>query len=300
MHDERISNFLEPTSLPPSSIAFAERSGDHKGGLSSKVAMKEDDASAKEIEKLLRESLNAGLESPRGATPILQLKTMPLQVQAPPKAPAPSSGEGASHDPPSLADKLAPESIRPPASAAPKAKSSRASVIALGTLAMMALGATGVAAWLGRGHDATSETSAGAAAASTSEGAVAIGVASRPADSPSAARTASSDEPRPAPPPTFIATATAATPPAEPLPHAARPTPAAPAEKAVDKTEKVEAEAEVEAKPKPAAPKPVAKKEAKTAEKAAEKTAATPPPPTAAPPSSVDALLEQQLKGALP
>src|SRR5690606_987388 len=146
MHDERISNFPEPAprSAPP--IAFVERAGDPEIGL----AMK-DDASAKELEKLLREALSAGLESPRGATPILQLKTMPLQVQAPPKAPTPSSAESTPDEPPSLADKLAPESIRPPAPAAPR-KKSRASAIALGALAALALGAIGAAAWLGQKH----------------------------------------------------------------------------------------------------------------------------------------------------
>jgi hypothetical protein len=296
MHDERIRNLPEPASLPPPSIAFAERSGDHERGLSSKVAMK-DDASAKELEKLLRDALSAGLESPRGTTPILQLKTMPLEVQAPPKAPAASSVESASDEPPSLADKLAPESIRPPAPVAPKKKGSHASAIALGALAALALGAIGMAAWLGRGHDATSETSVATTAANTSEGAVAIGVASRPADSPGEPRAASKDEPTPAPPPTFVATAADPPPPAEPSPYAARPAPAAHAEKAADKTEKVEA------KPKPAAPKPAEKKEAKPAEKAStasEKAAAAPPPPAPAPSSSVDALLEQQLKGAIP
>ena len=271
--------------------------------------MKED-ATAKELESLLREALNSGLESPRGGTPILQLKTVPLQVQSVPMKPAASASATPAPvvdvAPPSgLAERLAPDSVRPPATKAPeKSTRSRSSFLALLALGAFAVAAAGGAAWLARDKHAVPVASAATTTAphaneQSSEGAVGISIAARPGDAPASTETSNVDAPAaavPAPPPTFVA----------PVPEPA----SAKAEGAEAKEAKAEAKvAKAEVKPRPspapAAPKAEVKSE-KTAtsektDKTEKKEAAPSAPAPASPPAgSVDALLQQQLKGAIP
>ena len=274
--------------------------------------MKED-ATAKELENLLREALKSGLESPRGGTPILQLKTVPLQVQPVPVKPvvaAPPS-EAERNSVPGLAEKLAPDSIRPPGPKQTSSSRSRTSVFALAALGIFALAAAGGAAWLARERHAIPVASAATTQATqatpsnesppSSEGAVGISVAARPADPP-AAVTEAPKASTPAPPPTFSE------------PALVRTTAAAP-ERTEPKEAKAEAnEAKTEAKEAKTEPKPkhstvaTAKAEAKSEkttiadkpEKPEKKEVAPPPAPATPPAGSVDALLEQQLKGAIP
>ncbi|MBX3222145.1 MAG: hypothetical protein KF795_16630 [Labilithrix sp.] len=287
--------------------------------------MKED-AAAKELEDLLRDALNTGLESPRGGTPLLQLKTVPLQVQQiPMKQAAPRPATATATAPPNsgpgLADKLAPDSIRPAAPAAakdaPKAKRSRSSLVALLVVGGFALAAAGGAAWLARQRDGFSMASAATRAPAESapadvapaEGAVGLSVAARPADGPAtegAPADVANATPTPPPPPTFNSGSEA--PPASTAVAATTARADKPEAKEAKPTEVKDAKPETkdakpaEVKAKPVAPAPVAKpapEKTATAEKVEKKEA--PPPAAPTPPAaSVDALLEQQLKGAIP
>lgn len=280
--------------------------------------MKED-ASAKELENLLREALNTGLETPRGgAAPLVQLKTVPLQVQhipirkaAPAPAPAVAVSVPAVDQAPDsiggLADKLAPESVPPKAmkkEAAPKKK--RTSTFALLGVGLFALAAAGGAVWFARHRHpfgiasaATTNTTPVAQAttqATSTEGAVGIAVASRPVDAPAGTTTpeAKTDVATPAPPPTFAAVPAAA-PPVVANAKVEKSTPA-PAEKAAP-AEKPKSSHHSTAAAKPAPePKPEKAEKSASADKPADKPAAAP----AAPGASVDAILQQQLKGAIP
>jgi len=279
--------------------------------------MKED-ASAKELENLLREALNTGLETPRGgAAPLVQLKTVPLQVQhipirkaaAPAPAPAAVSVPAVDQAPDSiggLADKLAPESVPPKAmKKEPPAKKKRTSTFALLGVGLFALAAAGGAVWFARHRHpfgiasaATTNTTPAAQAttqATSTEGAVGIAVASRPVDAPAASATTEvkTDVATPAPPPTFAAAAAAA-PPVVANAKAEKSTPA-PAEKAAPAEKpKTSHHSTAAAKPAPE-PKPEKAEKSASADKPADKPAAP-----AAPGASVDAILQQQLKGAIP
>lgn len=279
--------------------------------------MKED-AAAKELEELLRDALKTGVDQPRSGAGPIQLSTVPLKVQPVPMKPAarvqaPPVAQRESI--PGLADKLAPESVRPPAPAKKPEAKSGSSIYALIAVGAFALAFGGGAWWL-RTHSppeaATAPVApvAPAAEPTTSEGAVGIAVAARPAPAPSAAESTAPQEAKPAeakpaetkpvaaePAPAPVAAApavtTAETKPAAPVPVAVAPS----------KPEPKEAK---EAKPAPThrhaapAPRPEAPKGEKTAtaDKPEKKEAA--PAPAAPAGGSVDALLQQQLKGAIP
>ena len=292
------------------------------------------DGGAKDLEALLRDALNQGIDS-RGAAPITQLKTMPLEVQV---APRPAALERESV--PGLAPKLAPDSARPPSVASPPSSPSavspsskkrsepppraRSSVLALVTVGALALtAATG--AWLASRRPVAPVAGASATSPSTvvttTEGAVGIPVTSRPAQPPPAETASTTEKDQ--------AKAAETAKPTEPPPAvtaAAAPTPVAPVAAVAPET-KPEAKPETKPETKPAAkaeakpvaasepkadkpePKPAAKahgggaradRSSAPAEKAdkADKPAAPPAPTPAA--GSVDALLQQQLKGAIP
>jgi hypothetical protein len=261
--------------------------------------MKEE-ATAKELENLLRDALS-GLETPRGHVPLVQLKTVPLDIQTLPK-PAPSSSRvvesaSSSQSEPRLADKLAPESIRPSATAK-SADPSRGvekrhtSRFALGAIGLLAIAAAGGALWFSQQRHAMPIASAATntnakpnAASVASEGAVVIAAVSRPSEAanttapgPSAkgeATPAKTEEPKPVAAPVL------------PSPVVAGKAAPTPVEKPEVKTKHVAAPV--------AAPKAVVAKKEDT--KPVEKASPPPPAPAGA---SVDALLQQQLKGAIP
>jgi hypothetical protein len=270
--------------------------------------MKED-AAAKELEDLLRDALNAGLEPPRGATPLMQLKTVPLQVQhipmKPAAAPKPPPVETAPDSITGLADKLAPESIPPPApSRTATTKRSRSSLVALVTVGTIALAAAGGAVWLSHERHAPIASAGTTAAMQTSndtpatEGAVGIPVAARPAETSTPAPTPTEGAKIGDGKPTTTGAATLAV--------AAASTPvSAKADKLDAKPELKDAkENKAETKPKhsPASAKTEAKAEKTTTveKKEAAQPPAPPPPPPAPAAGGVDALLQQQLKGAIP
>lgn len=280
--------------------------------------MKEDSAT-KELENLLREAMNYDLEPSRGEQPLVQLKTMPLDVQQLPKkpptvtksvAPAPPSSARAVEPPPDsipqLADKLeAPPSAaaaKPAAAAAPP--KSRASMYALMALGTIALAAAGGAAWRAK-HGGLASTSApepttSATAAESAEAVVGIAV-SRPTEATPSASVLATSEPAPPPttkseepaPPASTVAAVVEPPKAAEPPRAAEPPKAEPKPTAAE-PKVVAPKPHVTVAAKPAEVKPVEKKEAKAApsEKKEE-----PKPATT---GGVDALLQQQLKGAIP
>lgn len=239
--------------------------------------MKNDDATAMEIEKLLRDALSSGAESAHGGTPLLQLKTVPLPVQPAPVAPARPTVAATEPIAPGLADKLAPESVRPPAPS-PSRNRSRASVFTLLGMGTFTLAALAGAIWLAREHH-TDAMFASAELTTTSpsddtavQDAVGIAVAARPAaEGPK--------ETAPAPPPPFKESASA--PPkagTKPETRGARPRHSA-------VTEKTEAKAKAE------------KADADRVEAKVERAA---PVVAGHTPSAVDAVLQQQLKSAIP
>src|SRR5687767_8386453 len=89
MYDQRARKILE---VAPT-IAFGGPSSHHGRGAPPPgvVSIMKEDAAAKELENLLRDALNTGIESPRGGVPIVQLKTVPLQVQHIPQKKPPTS-----------------------------------------------------------------------------------------------------------------------------------------------------------------------------------------------------------------
>src|SRR5258708_4219541 len=107
MYDDRTrgdGNARKLLELAPT-LAFERRSRHHDERLFVEVRSMKEDNAEHDLDALLRDALNNGLESPRGAAPILQLRTMPLEVQA---------GAIATRDSvPGLAPKLAPESVAP-------------------------------------------------------------------------------------------------------------------------------------------------------------------------------------------
>ena len=299
-------------------VAFGGRTRHDRHGRFAEVrSMKDDAAGATELEALLRDALN-DLETPRaGGSPILQLKTVPLKIEdlAPARArvPAAVAARSAPVERVPESSRLVSESV-PPKAMAVKAKASaqakrgkasttgrnasvepkrsRASLYAVLGLGAVALAAAGGAAWRVRPHPvaavATAERAAVVAPAATAEGAVGIAVASRPADAPR--DPPKEDAPRPEP------TAFAVNPitsrvdsrpegkPAE-IRRELQAPPIAVARPAVHHA----AAPRAEARPSMVPDRPAA--------------AAAPPAAPAAPPpapASVDALLQQQLKGAIP
>ncbi len=279
--------------------------------------MKDDAAGATELEALLRDALN-DLETPRGGgSPILQLRTVPLQLQdiAPARARAaavavaPAPVEGV----PESSSRLVSESI-PPKAMATKAKASaqakrgksktttghvaaaaeprrsRASLYAVLTLGAIALAAAGGAAWRARPHAvvpvATAETTVAPVAAPvvTAEGALGIAVASRPADAPKDDAAKPEDKALAANPITARVDSRPEGKPAEIRRDPQAPAPVAIAKPAAQHHSALSPRAEAKAPP-------------MVPDKPAAATVAAPPPPA---PASVDALVQQQLKGAIP
>jgi hypothetical protein len=336
MYDDRARNDARKLLELAPTLAFNRRARQDGGRLSAEVLSMKEEGSGKELEALLREALNSGLETPRGGggTPIHQLKTVPLTVQTLPKR-APSIEEPSRDSVPGLAKKLAPNSVPPKpqavkASAAAQAKGKskgkekesgkvaraeigaaperRSSGSALFAIGFIALAAAGGAIWFAQKHQmgplaTTAPPTAQAAvtpAATTSvvEGAVGIAVV-RPPDAPTS-------------PPATIAASTPAAPAPEPPPPATKPEePRPPATLTLGGSpppvtkaaEPKVVQPKEDPKPAPrvhhasAAPKPEPKPE-----KAAAPTPPTPAPAPAPAPAAggVDALLQQQLKGAIP
>lgn len=244
--------------------------------------MKED-ATAQELGNLLRDALSNGFESPRGETPILQLDTMPLPVQRIPIRPVVEAV-------PESVPRLAPVSVSRPETVVTVSRtkrSSRTPIVAFAAIGLIALAAASGGIWMTKNPHALAvarrDTSTVVSPEpSTHEHAVAIALASRPTETLSEAP-ARENEMRAAAKPSGLVdakmqtTPTAANGIAPPEPTEARPkiySVTATSKPLPEKTEKI----------------------------AAEKREGSPPPPTPAPPSggSVDALLEQQLKGAIP
>ncbi len=271
---------------------------------------------AENLSSMLREALKEqGLE----VGPALQQpKTVPLvQVQkvapAPQPAPAPAVVPAvvpSAHPPGAPAERAA---TTPPVVVSASAKkpettkrSTGTSAIALGVMGLLALGATGGAMWLAKKKPMTAVASAATtphtgasaalpASAQPEDTAVAVAPAARPA-APVVSATAAAEakpeppetkpetkpeakpeaKPQPAPPQRFVASTPPATKPSSVVASAPPPKAAAPAPAPVAKSE-----------PKP---KPVEKNDVE------EKRPAAP----SAPAGSVDALLQQQLKGAIP
>jgi cytoskeletal protein RodZ len=308
-------------------LAF-HRAGRHDvGRRSAEVGSMKDDR-ATELEALLRDALNSGAESPRGKTPILQLKTMPVSLQdsvVPTPAAAPAVAR-AVEPPAPESSRLVSESVPPKptpvkAKAAAQAKRNtsrnkvtksdkrgRSSLVAVLSIGLVALGAAGSAAWVARKHRTVAvatvtaaETAApavtGAPPAAASEGAVGIQVASRPAET-KPAEAPKVDEAK--------AAAAAAAPVSPAAPVVVAPVVAAPVVAAkIDVKPEPKAATPRETPPAAPAPKPVVHHSAVA--KAEKPAAAEKPPvaekPAAAPapqPASVDAILQQQLKGAIP
>lgn len=106
-----------------------------------------DDGSAKELEKLLQESLKASADSARGKVPIHQLKTLPLPIHIPPASSGKELAGETRESTPELAKILAPDSLPPPPPAAMKpAKPSAARKLAWVLLLIPLIGA-GILAW---------------------------------------------------------------------------------------------------------------------------------------------------------
>jgi hypothetical protein len=271
--------------------------------------MMKEDATAKELERLLRDALNTTAEPARGATPLLQLKTVPLQVQhIPVKAqPAPKKAEPkpevivapkietASDSIPELADRLAPESV-PPRAASSNQNRSRSSRVALLAMGALAVAATGAAFWFARERAPMTSTAPVTAAAApegaSTEGAVGISISARPLAATAAPTNEApkAEEAKPAP---------VAAPP--PVVAAPTPSPAARAEKPEAKEAKADVkEPKAETKPKHSTlAAKVEKAEASPKPERKEPAPAPASPPNGGGSSAVDAL-NQQLKGAIP
>jgi hypothetical protein len=296
--------------------------------------MKED-AAAKELENLLRDALNTGIESPRGGVPIVQLKTVPLQVQHIPQkkpptstksvpqrvaAPPPSSARAVDQAPdsvPQLADRLEAKSLRPAA----EQRKSRASTIAIFLLGLGAIAAAGGAAWRAKNQkDATANQTPVAtttattvvtttnATPSSTEGAVGISLTSRPANESSSSAPAAPTPAAETKPAETAAAAPPTTPAPPPTSKVEEPPPPVVKAAATPKAAPPTPEAKPEPTPKkhaaaPPPPAPTPKAEPKPAATPEKKEAKAEPPPKPAPAPAnggVDALLQQQLKGAIP
>lgn len=277
--------------------------------------MKED-AAAKELEDLLRDALETAAPPHSTRQPQGSMRTMPLPFTPAPAQPLATSGnridvalKHAEEDPDDI-PRLAVDAF---ATSPPQEKKSRAGLFAVLGVALVAVAAGGAAFWKTKhatpAAPAVVAQAAPVATTTASEGAVGFAVAARPADAPPAAEpkpdeavgaatiakadVVAKPEPvvaAPAPPPPAArpAAVVAAAPKAEPRPVVAAPTPAP--------------------RPVVVAPPPAAKPEPRPAPPPV--VAAAPPPapkpeppprPVAAPqPASVDAILQQQLKGAIP
>lgn len=288
------------------------------------------------LENLLHDALKTGLDAPRGGVPIVQLKTVPLHVQGAPKS---SGAPPSSAAPRGLAVKV--ESVRPRAAPAKTVKaagktSPRTSFVALGIMGSFVVAAATGAVWLARERRAAPlaglappPATGNTVTRGTSEGAVGIAIASRPASSRASVTpdgtgvepsVKSEDSKRAAMTPSQAPTSDVGLPKTERLDktnslvNSGHVDPPGGSDRSakhdtndkddksergeVAKVDRPEPRQRVGAPPAAARPDPKAaspeKKDAKPAERA-EKTASTSPPA-----GSVDALLQQQLKGAIP
>ena len=271
--------------------------------------MKED-AAAKELEDLLRDALETGIGAPssrqaaRAQQQMGQMRTVPLPFKPGPSKPLVTTGRRIDVGLAAIANEEDDDEPRLNADAfasapEPEQKKSRLGLFAVLAVAVLGLGAGGYA-WKLQ-HRAAAQAAAAAAVVSpapaVTEGAVGFSVASRPAmpaatdpkpeDPVGAATIAKAEvilkpEPAPvAPPPVFAA--------------APRPVSTAPVVAAAPRPESKPAYVRPEPPPRPE-PKPV------VAAARPEPAPAPRPAPAAPQPAagSVDALLQQQLKGAIP
>ena len=274
--------------------------------------MKED-AAAKELEDLLRDALETAAPPQSARQPQGAMRTMPLPFTPAPAQPLSTAGNRIdvalkhAEDDPDDIPRLAVDAF---ATTPPPEKKSRAGLLAVLGVALVACAAGGGAYWKTKHPTVTAPAvvaqAAPVATTTASEGAVGFAVAARPADAPPAA------EPKPdeVVGAATIAKADVVAKP-EPVVAAAAPKPEPRPSPVVAAAPKPEPRPVVAAAPKPE-PRPVVAAPPPPAPKPEPKpvVAAAPPPPpapapaprpTAAPQAaSVDAILQQQLKGAIP